>query len=91
MGLALGRDDAPDYPALLHCPPFLRFSIACMQFCAHIQPGVAHFFEHALMHALTSQLLAASTDGAKATVSAKKNIADRKASDRRRDMDDSCK
>jgi hypothetical protein len=70
MSLAQGRDDAPDYPALLHCPLFLRFSIACMQFGAHMQPAVAHFFEHAFMHALTSQLLAASTDGAKATESA---------------------
>jgi hypothetical protein len=41
-----------------------------MQFGAHMQPAVAHFFEHALMHALTSQLLAASADGAKATESA---------------------
>jgi hypothetical protein len=54
-----------DYPALLHCLSFLRFSIVCMQFCAHIQPAVAHFFEHVLMHALTSQF-AACTDGAKA-------------------------
>jgi hypothetical protein len=64
--------------------------MACMQFGAHMQPEVAHFLEHALIHALTSQL-AASTDGAKATESPYKNIADRKASDRRRDMDDPCK
>jgi hypothetical protein len=58
-----------DYPARLHCPLFLRFSMVCMQFCAHAQPGVAHLFEHALMHALTSQFAAACTDGATATAS----------------------
>jgi hypothetical protein len=36
-----------------------------MQFCAHIQPGVAHFFEQVFMQALTSQLTARA-DGAKA-------------------------
>jgi hypothetical protein len=39
-----------------------------MQLDAHIQPGVAHFFEQAFMQALISQL-AASADGAKATAS----------------------
>jgi hypothetical protein len=39
-----------------------------MQFAAHIQPGVAHFFEQAFIQALTSQL-AASADDAKATES----------------------
>jgi hypothetical protein len=56
---------APDY---LHCPLFLRLSIVCKQFDAHIQPGVAHFFEQTFMQALTSQLTA-SADGAKATES----------------------
>jgi hypothetical protein len=37
-----------------------------MQFDAHIQPAVAHFFEQAFMQALTSQLTARA-DGARAT------------------------
>jgi hypothetical protein len=39
-----------------------------MQFDAHAQPGVAHFFEQALMQALTSQLTARA-GGAKPTES----------------------
>jgi hypothetical protein len=60
--------------------------MVCMQFDAQAQPGVAHFFEQALMQALTSQL-AARADGAKATET---NIAHRMAIDRR-DMDASSK
>jgi hypothetical protein len=50
----------------LHCLLFLRASIVCRQFDAHAQPGVAHFLEHALMQALTSQLTARA-GGAKPT------------------------
>jgi hypothetical protein len=57
-----------------------------MQFDAHIQPGVAHFFEQAFMQALTSQL-AASADGAKAMDSPKTRIVDKIATEKRRDMD----
>ena len=70
----------------LHCPLFLRLSIVCKQFEAHIQPGVGHFFEQAFMQALTSQL-AARAGGAKPIEAPYTNIADRKASDRLRDMD----
>jgi hypothetical protein len=71
----------------LHCPPFLRLSIVCKQFDAHIQPAVAHFFEQALMQAFTSQLTA-NADGAKAT---ERNTADKIAIERRLSMDDSSK
>jgi hypothetical protein len=53
---------------------------------AQAQPGVAHLFVHALMQALTSQLTARADD-AKATERPQTNIAERKVSDRRRNMD----
>jgi hypothetical protein len=45
-----------------------------MQFCAHIQPGVAHFFEQVLMQALTSQLTARAGE-ANASVRLRKIVA----------------
>jgi hypothetical protein len=72
----------------LHWPPFFRLSIVCMQFDAHMQPGVAHFFEQAFMQAFTSQL----TGAADAKVlRPKMKTEDSKASDKRCDMANSCK
>jgi len=72
-----------------HCPLFLRASIVCKQFGAQAQPGVAHFFEHALMQALTSQLTPAARarPGATAIDSPQTNTMDRKAIKTRRDME----
>jgi len=53
-------DRNPDY---LHCPLFLRASIACRHHDAQPQPEVAHFFVHALVQALTSQLTPAASAG----------------------------
>jgi hypothetical protein len=59
-----------------------------MQFGAHMQPAVAHFFEQALMQAFTSQLTASAGDANVAAKPTMKTV-ESKASDKRRDMDTS--
>jgi hypothetical protein len=59
-----------------------------MQFGAHMQPAVAHFFEQAFIQAFTSQLTASAGDANVAAKPTMKTV-ESKASDKRRDMDTS--